>query len=253
MKNRSITCQVQRRKTCCTVLFLTAFTLLTLFAAQDRACAATRTWTGGGLDPLWSNTANWSGGIRPAAADDVVFPTGTPQLATVNNWTGTLHSITFGVGGYSMSGNSLVLTNGIKAINTTGVNVLAVNVTLGANQSFTNLNADAALVLISLDFNGHSATFRGAGTNLIANVIFDSAGGGSLTNAGTGVFLLAGTNSSFTGPTVLNGGTNIINSFHRRSPITWTAGTLGGKGVERETTYPRLWRHRHSDHKQLGS
>ena len=85
-----------------TKLFLTAFTLLTLFAAQDRACAATRTWTGGGLDPLWSNTANWSGGIRPAAADDVVFPTGTPQPATVNNWTGTLHSITFGVGGYSI-------------------------------------------------------------------------------------------------------------------------------------------------------
>src|SRR5207245_11384941 len=141
---------------------------------------------------------NWSGGTRPAAADDVLFPTGTPQLATVNNWIVALHSITFGVGGYSISGNGLVLTNGINATNATGVNAVAVTLILGANQSFTNLNAGAELVLVSLDFNGHSATFRGAGTNLIANAIFDSAGGGSLTNAGTGVFLLAGTNSSFT-------------------------------------------------------
>src|ERR1041385_702094 len=31
-------------------------------------------------------------------------------------------------------------------------------------------------------------------------------------------------------PTVLTAGTNLINSFHRRSPITWTEGTLGGTG-----------------------
>src|SRR2546421_469342 len=117
-----------------TKLFFNAFTLLMLFAAQDRACAAVRTWTGGGLDPLWSNTANWSGGIRPAAADDVVFPSGAAQLATLNNWIGALHSITFGVGGYSISGNGLVLMNGINATNTTGVNAVVVNIILGANQ-----------------------------------------------------------------------------------------------------------------------
>jgi len=205
--------------------------LLTLFTWQYAANAASRTWSGLGANAFWDNTNNWVGHVRPAGTDDVVFASATAQMATVNNWIGGLHSLSFGVGGYSISESSLVLTNGITATNTTGQNVIAGNIVLGANQSFTNLNAGASLALVGLDLHGHGATFRGAGTNLIANVILDSTGGGSLTNAGTGVFRLEGTNSSFTGASVLTAGTNIINSFHRRSPITWTAGTLGGTGT----------------------
>jgi hypothetical protein len=204
--------------------------LLTLFTSQNTARAATRTWIGVGADPFWGNTNNWSGSVRPAATDDVVFATSTPQMATVNNWIGALRSITFGVGGYSISGNALVLTNGINATNAAGQNAIAPPITLGANQFFTNVNAHASLLLVVLDLNGHAVTFRGAGSNLISGSISDGAGGASLTNAGTGVFQLSGTNNSFTGPTVLTAGTNLINSFHRRSPITWTEGTLGGTG-----------------------
>jgi autotransporter-associated beta strand protein len=208
--------------------------LATLIAAESHA--ATRTWTGLGLNPFWDNPGNWAGGIRPAVTDDVAFPPSAPVVATVNNWIGAVNSITFGGGGYSISGNSLILTNGITATNTSGVNAVAVNIVLGANQSFTNLNAGAELVLVSLDLHGRSATFRGAGANLISNVIMDIAGGGRLTNSGTGLFLLTGTNSSFTGQTVLNSGTNLLNSFHWRSPITWMGGSLGGTGVLGQVT-----------------
>jgi len=182
-----------------------------------------------GSDGLWTTAANWSGGF-PVGADDVIFSNGAVIKGTVNNLVASLHSVTFGGGGFSVSGNTLVLTNGILATNTTGANVFVPPVVLGASQSFTNLNSGSQLSFIALDLAGRSLTLRGGGTNLIANLISDSAGGGSLTNAGTGVFLMSGTNSTFTGPTALNAGTNIINSVHRRSPITWTAGTLGGAG-----------------------
>ncbi|HSU53507.1 MAG TPA: hypothetical protein VLT36_05575, partial [Candidatus Dormibacteraeota bacterium] len=198
--------------------------------ADTGALAATRTWVGLGSDGLWTTTANWAGSAVPAVADDVVFSSSAVQKGTVNNLVTSLHSITFGGGGFSISGNTLSLTNGINTTNTTGANTFVPPVILGANQSFTNLNAATQLGFIVLDLDGHGLTFRGAGTNLIANVISDSGTGGTLTNAGTGVFILTGTNTTFTGPTVLTAGTNIINSFHRRSPITWTAGTLGGTG-----------------------
>ena len=38
------------------------------------------TWTGGGANNLWSNTANWSTGTIPNAADDVTIPTGSGTI-----------------------------------------------------------------------------------------------------------------------------------------------------------------------------
>ena len=64
--------------------------------------------------------------------------------------------------------------------------------------------------MVGLELNGNGATFQGAGTNLIASAVLDTPGGGALTNLGTGIFLLAGSNS-LTSPTVLSAGTNIIN------------------------------------------
>ena len=45
--------------------------------------AATVTWTNGDGDGLWSTAANWSGGMTPTAADDVVFD-GTSSTANCN-------------------------------------------------------------------------------------------------------------------------------------------------------------------------
>src|SRR5687768_1370620 len=46
---------------------------LSLERLEDRWAPAVRTWTGGGLNDLWSNPANWDGGV-PAGGDDAVIP-----------------------------------------------------------------------------------------------------------------------------------------------------------------------------------
>src|SRR5437899_1169823 len=79
--------------------------------------------------------------------------------------------------------------------NTSGAILLLSSIALAANQSFTNLNAGAELVFEVLNLAVRSLTFRGAGTNLLAGQVVDTAGGGSLTNAGTGVLLLIASNS----------------------------------------------------------
>jgi fibronectin-binding autotransporter adhesin len=56
------------------------------------------------------------------------------------------------------------------------------------------------------------------------------AGTGSLTKQGGGTLLLSGSNT-FSGATVLAGGTLIVNGTQPQSPIQFTAGVLGGRGV----------------------
>src|SRR5437764_4123899 len=91
---------------------------LALVQAESRA--ATRTWSGGSsIGNLWSDTANWVSNIRPAATDDVYFGA-SPRVVSQNDLLAGLHSITFGVSGYEIIGNTLIPTNGITATNATG-------------------------------------------------------------------------------------------------------------------------------------
>src|ERR1041385_1867542 len=214
-----------------TYIILAALVLCNVLFVRLSASAATRTWTGAGVTGNWSLTNNWTSNIRPTNSDDISFPASGVLRGTVNDLLGTVHSLTFGDDGYSIQGNGLTLTNGISCTNTNGSSTLANGaVTLGADQSFTNLNPGTELTVLTLNLNGHDLTLRGAGTNHIGNLIQDTAGGGSLTNLGTGIFLVSASNSSFTGSTTLSSGTNIFNGFFRRSPIIWTGGTLGGTG-----------------------
>src|SRR5438046_1413229 len=209
---------------------LAAFASLLLLVTQYHLLAATRAWTGGGgiAGAGWNVAANWTNNVLPTRADDIYFPSSGILRATINNLLTNAHSITLGDDGYSIVGNSLTWTNAIQSTNTSGVNALVSEIVLGVNQSFTNANPDTQLTVALLDLAGRGATFRGAGTNLVQTIL-DTTGNGGLTNLGTGIFLLTGSNS-FTSPTALSAGTNIINGFHRRSPVTWTAGTLGGTG-----------------------
>ena len=40
---------------------------------SERSSAATKSWTGAGTTTLWSDPANWQGGLAPVNGDDVVF------------------------------------------------------------------------------------------------------------------------------------------------------------------------------------
>src|SRR5438034_4611791 len=47
---------------------------LSLERLEDRCVPSARTWTGNGSNDLWSNPANWDGGLTaPANGDDVVI------------------------------------------------------------------------------------------------------------------------------------------------------------------------------------
>ncbi len=56
--------------------FLFIFSLL----LSNALLAVPITWTGGGANNLWSNTANWSTGTIPNAADDVTIPAGSGTI-----------------------------------------------------------------------------------------------------------------------------------------------------------------------------
>src|SRR5580765_3832187 len=56
------------------MIFFRSFLLSLLFTAI--APAATVTWTGAGASTNWFDTANWSGGLSPTAADTAVFSSG---------------------------------------------------------------------------------------------------------------------------------------------------------------------------------
>src|SRR5882762_10158247 len=96
-----------------------------ILTSQVSGAAVTRAWSGLGGNPSWSTPGNWVGSVIPQATNDLDFPGGAAQFATQNNYLGAAHSITFGVGGYSIVGASMVLSNGINSTNTTGANVLA--------------------------------------------------------------------------------------------------------------------------------
>jgi len=87
---------------------------LALLAAGP-AGAASPNWTGGATpDGNWSTGGNWD--IGAPAANDYLNFTGSSQLLTTNNFTvGTIfNNLSFdsGAGAFTLSGNSLALTNG---------------------------------------------------------------------------------------------------------------------------------------------
>ena len=52
---------------------LAVFALLGAAGAAQAGGGTTRTWTGAGLDALWTNPANWDS-IAPATGDSLIFP-----------------------------------------------------------------------------------------------------------------------------------------------------------------------------------
>ena len=72
---------------------------------EGRIAPATRVWDGGGANNLWSTAGNWAGDVAPKSGDDLVFPEGAAQTASVNNFlTGSFARIIVTGTGYSFSG-----------------------------------------------------------------------------------------------------------------------------------------------------
>ncbi|MEK7781193.1 MAG: autotransporter-associated beta strand repeat-containing protein, partial [Verrucomicrobiota bacterium] len=108
---------------------------LCLFTSLE-ALAVNRNWVGGASTNTWSQAANWSPAGVPANGDDLTFglSSGVP---TVNDLVGLrLDHLSVGHGD-TLSGNSIVLSNGILCT-AIGLNVNRINlaIELAASQSF---------------------------------------------------------------------------------------------------------------------
>lgn len=121
--------------------------------------AAERVWTGA-ANNLWSNPANWSGGVAPVAGDSLTFANGV-QTSNINDYPagtafGLIHADSAN-GPWTFSGNAVTLMNGI----TSGAATYAFPITLGASQTFRAVCCDAATISGSIDLNGQTLTLIG--------------------------------------------------------------------------------------------
>src|SRR6185503_14084975 len=107
-----------------------AVSMLSLpFLVAGDASAATLRWTGAhATSSDWSRGANWDTGTAPANGDTLVFPAGAARLANNNDLAGLqVATIRFNGagGGYTLSGNGVVVTDGVNANQTAGNNTIA--------------------------------------------------------------------------------------------------------------------------------
>ncbi len=205
---------------------LAVLAVVGLASGTGSILAATRTWTGAGLDAKWSTAANWDGGVTaPVAGDDLVFPLGAAQLTSTNDLTlGTSFnsiSLTGPVGGYYIGGNGIALVAGLTADNAAS-NSFSVPITLTASQTFT-VSGDR-LNLGAIDLGSNTLTLAGA-TGVVS---LDGAvsGTGGLSSSVYVVFVSA--NASYTGPTTITAGNFVVGgpSLSPSSVVTVSGGGL---------------------------
>ena len=202
-----------------------------------RGFGLTSTWTGGGLDDLWTTGNNW-GGTAPVSGNDLTFPSGAMQLTNFNNFMNltAFRSIMLSGSGYTLEGQSISLTDGITN-SSGGDDDIEISFRLTASQTFQVDNAGTMTKYVLLAPEGpNTLTFDGAGDHLAQGVIQDNfftpgAQGGNVTKNGTGTLTLAAPVNGYSGATTLNDGTLLVNGINSLSSITSVlGGTLGGTG-----------------------
>src|SRR5262245_35394680 len=76
--------EVSERRMLRTLLVRTLVTGALIGVVISATSAATRTWSGGGIDANWATPLNWVGGVAPSAGDALVFD-GFGRLTNNNN------------------------------------------------------------------------------------------------------------------------------------------------------------------------
>ena len=190
----------------------------------------TRVWTGASAaGGAWTDSDNWAGGV-PNAGDDLIFPPGASRLAANTNDfpnSTTLGSITLGVGGCVLLGNSISLNNGLVSTNDTGTNTVGLSLTLNSNQTFRCNVATTELGLSGNLFLGtRTLTVDNIGHMTISGVI---SGNGGIVKTSVGTLSLSGSNpNSFAGMTTVNQGTLDLQKIGVAIPGPLTVGDGSG-------------------------
>jgi len=165
-------------------------------------------WDGGGADSLWDTVMNWMGDEVPPASSNILFYTGIASGANIYlNGDRTVAGLTFNDNADSavtISSNTLTINGqGIAmAAGADGAHVIASDVSLGSDQSWTN-DSTAALKVSGVISGTHSLTKQGSGVlELLSANVYEGA---TLVQAGTlrlggEVGIVTVSNSSFEVP-----------------------------------------------------
>ncbi|HXH68778.1 MAG TPA: VCBS repeat-containing protein [Pyrinomonadaceae bacterium] len=203
------------------IIFLAVICLFSI-----NSFAAVKTWDGGGADDNWGTAANWVGDIAPVVGDDLIFPVNAAKFSTNNNigvLLTTYRSITIEGGNYTIGGNGLRLTNGLRV--NAGTQTINTIVNLGEAQTFfageNSITTIAALSLLNFPL-----TFDGGGVFFIGVI----TGSGNVTKNGLGAVLVASA-SNFSGAIFVNGGAFVLDANIPNSPVTVNA-TETFNGIE---------------------
>jgi fibronectin-binding autotransporter adhesin len=175
------------------------------------------TWTGGGSDNNWMTPLNWGGSPPSTNGDDLIF-SGSTQLSSVNNYSGLqLDSITFNNSGFILSGNALIITNGIT--DNAGSNTNSIALTLGASQTIQNTAGGTTNIESGTIALGTNNLTIGGGGNVFLNSLLSSPLGGTLTVNNGGVARLG----PLTGSTANSFGTNgVITTITSTNTVVFT-------------------------------
>jgi autotransporter-associated beta strand protein len=179
---------------------------LCLLAAlfQVKSHAAVRTWDGGGTNSLWTTAANWVGDVVPGPGDDLVFPEVAARLSNDNNFPAdtSFNTVTFIGSDFVLTGSRIRLNGGINANQPFGLNSVATEIILGANQTFA-VTDDSLYFEAAIDTDGKDLTFSSFGEIQVQGAI---SGGGGVIKVGAYGVDLSGANT-YQGVTLIKEGT----------------------------------------------
>ncbi len=206
------------------ICFLTA---LFIFSAVN-SFSAVKIWDGGGADGNWTTAANWVSDVSPVYDDDLVFPAASARFMTNNDFSTTFfsfNSLTIEGGNYSVSGNTLRLTNGLQVNG--GTQFLIITIQITNSQNFYAAQGSTASIFALFIGNGFTETtvltLDGGGSFGIS-LIF---GTGSLTKTGSGASRISST-GGYTGAIRLDDGSLVVDANIPGSTVSVSGGTIGG-------------------------
>jgi fibronectin-binding autotransporter adhesin len=185
---------------------------------EERLVLSQRTWTGFGADNKWSTPDNWNlvnnQAIAPAAGDELIFPAGAFQNSNSNDFVDrNFLSITFQSGGYSVSGNKVLLGNGA----------------LGASPQITattgNVDFGPDIDLLSNVVGGQFRFTAGSGATLTLGGVITGAANESVRKEGVGKVVFDAANQYQGTTTVVEGILSITNDSSLGAAGSASAGT----------------------------
>jgi autotransporter-associated beta strand protein len=168
-------------------------------------------WTGNGATSNWSDGKNWGAGVAPGAGANLEFGLSAAKFTSTDDLANGTHlgSITLDGGGYTVTGNSIVVAGGLDGSAATGSNSFGPNITLAAAETLLAGNGSTDLTVSgTLNDNGFALTIGGGnGKTDLTNAI---SGSGGLIIGNTGTTTLSGPGNSFSGLTNVKTGTLLL-------------------------------------------